>query len=227
VFSRRLGREHFDAGLTLVLDRATIGSLLLDAIAEHGDQSKPYRYVPLFAPGTDVPRGASIDQVAALRVAARPLERLPDSRQRYALTLRVAHRFSSSTLRADERLYADSWALYASSTDARYLIDLGRRWELGPHLRLHAQTGVRFWQRAYVLQPGFDYPASRTGDRELGPLLGATLGFTVRLGIGSSDDPNAWRLGWDMNASDTRYLDHLYVRQRWSAVAALSLEAEL
>jgi hypothetical protein len=227
VFSRPIDRENIRGGFSLLLDRATIASVSADVVIENGDTSKPYRYVPLFAPGTDVPAGASIDEVDALRLAARPLEQLPRSRNRYALTLRMSHRFSSSTLRVDERLYTDSWALSASSTDARYLIDLGRRWELGPHVRAHAQTGARFWQRAYVLRDGFDYPALRTGDRELGPLLGFTLGFTVRLGLGPADDPSAWLLGLDLNATDTRYLDALYIRERLSSLAVLSIEVRL
>jgi hypothetical protein len=227
VFSRPIDRENIRGGFSLLLDRATIATVSADVVIENGDSSKPYRYVPLFAPGTNVPVGASIDEVDALRVAARPLEQLPHSRNRYALMLRMSHRFSSSTLRVDQRIYTDSWALSASSTDARYLIDLGRRWELGPHVRAHAQTGVRFWQRAYVLRGGFDYPALRTGDRELGPLLGFTLGFTVRLGLGPSDDPTAWLLGLDLNATDTRYLDALYIRERLSSLAVLSIEVRL
>jgi hypothetical protein len=227
VFSHPLDRESLKAGASVVLDAATIGSLLADVVIENGDPSKPYRYVPLFAPGTSVAAGASIDEVAALRVSARPLEQLPTTRDRYALSLRVAHRFSGSTLRIDERLYTDSWSLHASSTDARYLIDLGARWELGPHLRAHVQTPVVFWQRAYVFKPGFDYPALRTGDRELGPLLGLTLGWSVRFGIGPRAEPDAWRIGIDVNATDTHYFDDLYISQRLSALALLSLEAAL
>lgn len=227
VFSRPLDRDAFKGGFSLVLDRATIASVLADVVVENGDPSKPYRYVPLFAPGTQVPVGASIDQVTALRVSERPLEQLPRTRDRYALSLRVAHRFTRSTLRIDERLYTDSWALHASSTDARYLVDAGRRWELGPHLRVHAQTPVSFWRRAYVLQPDHSYPALRTGDRELGPLLGLTLGASVRRALGARDHPEAWSLGLDVNATETRYFDDLYIRRRLSTLATLSLEAEL
>jgi hypothetical protein len=227
VFSRPIDRESIQGGFTFLLDRATVGAMFADAVIESGDSSKPYRYIPMFAPGTTLAAGASIDEVDALRLPERPLEQLPRSRDRYALTLRMSHRFSGSTLRIDERIYTDSWALTASSTDARYLIDLGRRWEVGPHVRAHGQTGVSFWKRVYTLNSGYDYPALRTGDRELGPLLGLTLGFTVRLGLGPSDDPNAWLLGLDLNATNTRYLDALYIRQRLSALAVLSIEARL
>jgi hypothetical protein len=229
VFSRRLDVEALKGGLTLVLDRATIGSFVVDGIFEDGDPSKPYRYVPLFAPGTTVPNGASAALVTSLRVAARPLEQLPLSRQRYAGSFRMAHRFvkAKSTLRLDERLYDDSWALKASTTDVRYLIDLGTRWEVGPHARFHAQSAVDFWQRAYTIGPGLEVPALRTGDRELGPLLGITEGFSVRLKLGPEAHRTAWVLGCDLNVTETHYLNDIYITDRLSTVGGLSLEAEL
>jgi hypothetical protein len=227
VFARRLDRESAEAAFTFVVDRSTIASFVFDAVIEHGDPSKPYRYVPLFAPGTSVALGASVDDVNRLRVSARPLEQLPLSRDRFALSFRLAHRFSASTLRFDQRLYADTWALAATTSDGRYLIDLGRRVELGPHVRVHAQDAVAFWQRAYVLRPGYDYPALRTGDRELGPLVGVTLGWTFRFGLGGASNPSAWQLGWDMNLTETRYLDDLYIKNRLSALGVVSIEAQL
>jgi hypothetical protein len=227
VFSHSINREAFKGGGTLVLSRTTLASFVADVIVETGDQSKPYRYIPLFLAGTSVPNGASIDEVNSLRTSARPLEQLPLSRDRVAGTFFLAHRFSSSTLRGDERLYVDTWALKASSTDARYLIDLSRRVETGPHARFHAQTSVNFWQRAYTLGPGFTYPTYRTGDRELGPLFNVTGGWTFRLGIGSDRNPTSWVLGFDANLTATKYLDDLYVTSRISAVGGVSLETQL
>ena len=184
---------------TFVVNKQTVASLVLDTILESGDPSKPYRYVPLFAPGTAVPRGASpelVDAAPPLRAPARAAPALARSLRR---SQRRASRTASSPprLRLDERLYADSWGLIATTTDARYLVDLGRRVELGPHVRFHAQTAVNFWQRAYILRPGFDYPALRTGDRELGPLLNLTGGGTFRSELGRSEHPESWILGLD------------------------------
>lgn len=227
VFSHVLDRNALNGALTLVLDRATIATFVGDAVFENGDPSKPYRYIPLFAPGTSVPRGATVDQVNALRVSARPLEQLPLSRQRYALTFRIAHRRHQATLRLDERLYVDSWLMKATTTDARYLFDLSSRVELGPHARVHAQTGVDFWQRAYVLGPGFEYPSLRTGDRELGPLVNVTGGWTLRIGLGGDANPAAWLLSFDLNATSTEYLDDLYVTRRISTLGGVTLETDL
>jgi hypothetical protein len=225
VFSETLESEAFKAAATMVVNRTTTLALVVDSVFENGNQAKPYRYIPLFAPGTSVPIGASIDLVNSLREAPRPLEQLPSSRQRDALSARLAHRFHRSTLRLDERVYGDSWLLFATTTDARYFFDLGRRVETGPHARLHAQNGVDFWQRAYTLGPGFSYPEYRTGDRELGPLVNATGGWNLRIGLGPVADTNAWVLGFDANFTYSRFLDDLYLTQRTSALVGVSLEA--
>jgi hypothetical protein len=227
VFSEVLDRNILNASVTFVLNPTTVASFVADGIFENGDQSKPYRYIPLFAPGTYVPRGASIGLVNSLRVSARPLEQLPLSRQRYALTGRMAHRYRRATLRLDERLYTDSWLMKATTTDVRYLFDLGGRVELGPHVRVHAQTAVDFWQRAYAFGPGVQYPALRTGDRELGPLVNITGGWTVRIGLGTSATPNSWVLGFDLNATSTQYLDDIYVTRRISGLSEVMVETDL
>jgi hypothetical protein len=227
VFSRVLNREAFKAGLTVLLDRSTVASFVADVIVESGDPSKPYRYVPLFEPGTVVPQGMTIDQVTQLRSSARVLEQLPLSRDRFAVSTRIAHRFNGATLRLDERLYTDSWGLHATTTDARLLVDVGPRVEIGPHARFHAQTSVDFWQRGYVLRPGFDFPALRTGDRELGPLVGLTGGGRIRIGLGGAETPKSWVLGFDWNVTETQFLDDIYITHRLSTIGALTLEAEL
>jgi hypothetical protein len=227
VFSETLNSEAFKGAATVVVDRATLASIIGDVVIESGNQDKPYRFIPLFAPGTYVPVGASIDLVTRLRVAARPLEQLPLSRDRFALSGQLSHRYPWSTLRLEDRLYLDSWALFASTTDARYLFDLSRRVETGPHARLHAQTAVSFWQLAYRLEPGFNYPEYRTGDRELGPLVNVTGGWSLKIGVGPPSDTHRWMLGFDANLTSTRYLDDLYITQRISGFFGVSLEANL
>ncbi len=224
LFSRTLDTDAIKLGGTLIVDRATVFSILGDAIFESGDPSKPYRYVPLFAPGTVVPRGASPDLVNRLRTSARVLEQLPLSRERYALDTRMAHRFDRATLRLDERMYADTWGMKATTTDARVLLDLAPRVELGPHLRFHAQSPVSFWQRAYELRAGFDVPAIRTGDRELGPLVNLTGGASLKWAVGPRATPDAVVLGLEGSVTDTQYLDALYLRTRLSTLGVLSIE---
>ena len=218
------------AGITLVLGRATIGSLQMDGSFERGYLAKPYRYVPLFAPGqgASVGPGASIDQVNRLRLNFRPIEQLPSARDRYALSGHLAHRGTDTTLRLDERLYADSWGLLAATSELRYIIDLSRRLEAWPHLRHHIQGQVNFWQRAYEAIPGPDgalgVPVFRTGDRELGPLQIIVLGAGARLKL--ADSPGSqFDLIWEVDVGRTGFTDQLYISERRMIYSTLAVEA--
>ncbi|MDP9035100.1 MAG: DUF3570 domain-containing protein [Myxococcota bacterium] len=218
-------------GVTFVVDRSTIASIQGDVIAETGYLAKPYRYVPVFtaAQASAIQPGASIAQVNATRLDQRPAEQLPNARHRFALTSRVAHRFEGSTLRLDERAYGDSWGVLASTTDFRFMVDLGRRLTLWPHLRFHGQNQASFWQRAYVATAsaggGPGIPVIRAGDRELSPLYNATGGGGARLKL--VDDPRRpWSLVFEIDASYTRYLNALYISNRTSVFSTMAVEAE-
>lgn len=230
VFSRRITRHGIDAGVTFVLDKATFLATSLAAVFESGDSSKPYRYMPMFTPDVTpfVPAGLSVEGVNAARLPERVLDQLPTSRQRWAIAGRIAHRFTSSTLRAEERLYIDNWGLKASTTDLRYLYDLSDRVRIWPHARFHAQTGVSFWKLAYTGVYDADanalsVPALRTGDRELGPMLGLTVGPGARFAFGEKRDVG---LVLSADVIYTRFLDHLFILQRFGYFGAAALEVE-
>jgi hypothetical protein len=231
VFSRIILTSTFSAGWTQVLDRSTVGSLAVDLSIEDGDGSKPYRYIPMFSPAEAalVPNGASVGWVTANRLPERPAEQLPLARDRYSVSGRIAHRFDSSTLRLDQRFYADSWKMLATSSDARWIFELSRRVHLWPHLRFHAQNAVNFWSRAYVSQSsaGFVLPEFRTGNRELGPMLAWTGGGGLKFFLGSAGNPKSLDVAVQLDSTYTRYLDDLYEVSRTSILGALILEGEL
>ncbi|MDC0747961.1 DUF3570 domain-containing protein [Polyangium mundeleinium] len=226
VFGWTLERHDLNAGLTIVVNPSTIAAIQLDAMFERGNQAKPYRYVPLFEAGAaeEVPVGASVELVSALRLHARPLEALPFTRDRFALTGRLAHRRSGGTLRVEERLYTDSWGMAASTTDARYSIDIGRYVTIWPRLRFHAQTGTVFWQRATEVAVAADgsitIPEIRTGDRELGPLWTLTGGGGVSVKLGAR-----FTASLQVDGVFTHYLDALYLTRRNALFSALALQA--
>jgi hypothetical protein len=229
VYALELDRHAISGALEIVLDRATTLTTSLDAMFELGRQEKPYRYLPLFdeAIVPRVPRGAPVDLVNSLRLAPRVSERLPETRERGALSGRLAHRFRNSTLIVTDRVYADSWHLRATTLDLRWVLDLGRRVSLWPHARAHFQGGVWFWQRAYtgrVVSGVVSVPAYRTGDRELGSLYSATLGPGARLNFGASD-PRDLSAIVELEGTYTRYADAIYVDDRWAGFASLQFEA--
>lgn len=227
VYSLGLDRYTLGAGLELVLDRATTFSPAFDAIFESGRQEKPYRYLPLFdaAVAPNVAAGASGEEVNALRLPGRVAEHTPDSRFRWVLAGRLAHRFQRSTLVLDDRLYRDSWGLTASTSNLRWVLELGNRFSIWPHARFHVQSGVSFWRHAYVgeiTSGATDVPVNRTGDREQSPLWTATLGPGLRWDFGDAD-PRDYSLVLEGDAAYTRYRDALYIDHRWSWLAVIQL----
>ena len=222
VFSRRISATRSTSPSSFVLDKNSILTTNFSAVIEAGDSSKPYRYIPMFTQDI-APRvlpGQSLATVNFYRNPERILEQLPLTRQRFALAGRYARRFSASTLRLEERLYADSWGLKASTTDMRYLVDVSKNVRVWPHFRFHAQTGADFWQLAYVAErtpTGLQVPALRTGDRELGPLLGVTGGVGTRIAFGEAKN-------WGLIASGDVDL-HPLPRTRSSSCSASATSA--
>jgi hypothetical protein len=231
VYSHEINRHGLDASVTFVLDKATFFASSFTAVIEAGDTSKPYRYIPMFLPDVAkrVPIGLSIDGVNKNRLPIRALEQLPTNRQRWAIAGLLAHRFSASTIRAEERLYVDSWGLKASTTDLQFLVDLNERLRIWPAARFNVQSAASFWQLAYPAAPSkkdgtITLPALRTGDRELGPLYGVTLGGGVRYAFG---EKKGWALSVNADVVYTRFLDHLFLRDRLGLFGATTLEIDL
>jgi hypothetical protein len=238
VFHNTLVTNEFEAGVTLVLSATSILVASLTAQFERGDQSKPYRYVPMFEPLNIAPRipvGASVDLVNQVRLPIRPLEQLPTERDRYAIGARFAHRFTgtvlpSATLRVEQRIYHDSWALNATTTDARYVMDLGRRVRAWPHLRFNAQTGTNFYQLAYSALVNPDgtviVPTYRTGDRELSPLVTATFGGGGRLALTAPEAKTQYGISAQADLMYTRFLNSLFVTTRTAVYGTVGFDAE-
>ena len=230
IFSRTLDKHYVKAALNIVINRATVLGLSADVMFENGDQSKPYRYVPLFSPDAAAKAiaGSDVNYVNAHRLPERALEQLPLARRRFAITERLAHRFDDSTLRIEERVYQDTWVLRASTTDVRWIYDVSKRVSLGPHARYHIQSGTSFWQRAYVSSPtGWSLPEFRTGDRELGPLWTVTGGGAALFYLGAAGAPRSFAIGLSVDGMYTSYLDDLYISSRTAVLGALTLAVEL
>jgi len=230
-FWRSLDTNSFQLGVTFVVNRTTIASLQSEGMFERGYLAKPYRFIPLFAPGqaASIPAGASAADVNRQRRPERPAEQVPSARDRFAVSGRIAHRMTSATFRLDERLYADSWALLASTTDARIMFDVGTSIIFWPHLRFHVQNAVSFWQRAYEVTAGpngtVGLPSIRVGDRELSPLYTGIAGFGVRWKF-AGNSQQSWSLVYELDGGYTHFADALYITERRMVFSTLAVEAE-
>jgi tetratricopeptide (TPR) repeat protein len=239
VWSRTLDIMDFEAGVTMVVSAKTILLLSGSLTTERGDQSKPYRFIPVFPadtfgggnPPLRLPAGASIDLVNAYRLPLKPIEQLPTSRDRWAVGMRFAHRITANaTLRLEQRIYRDTWGLTATTTDARYVMDVGKRLRVWPHARFNAQTGVSFYAYPYTARLNTDgsieLPLFRTSDRELSPLLTFTLGGGARIALTPPDSKVQFGLSFAGDVMYTRFLNAMYVTQRTAVYGTLGVDAE-
>ncbi len=232
VFSHTLNTPEITAGSTFVLTASSVLVLGGGVAFESGDQSKPYRYIPLFEPGVSVPVGASVDEVNAARLPAKPLEQLPLDRQRFQVSGRYIRRMGggTSTLRLEERIYRDSWALMASTSDFRYLIDLNARFRVWPHVHFHVQNGANFYKRVYGATLNSDGSASipifRSSDRELSPMLGATGGGGLRYSLTEPGGKIDLAVYVSADALFNYYFNSLYIKTRLGGYGTVGFEAE-
>jgi len=233
-FISTLDTTELEAGVTFVLSPTSLllvsGTLQL----ERGDQSKPYRYVPMFDPISVAPfirPGQSVDTVNQVRLPFRPVEQLPTGRDRYAIGARFAHRFSGATVRLEQRLYTDSWSLKATTTDARYVVDLGRQLTLWPHARFNAQTGANFYQLAYsaTVDPNSGQlviPLYRTTDRELSPLVSLTGGGGAHYLLTSPESKTQFGVSLQADVMYTDYFNALFIKSRTAVYGTVGFDAE-
>ena len=232
VFHHNLDVSEFEAGTTFVMSSTSVLLLSGTLGLERGDQSKPYRYVPMFSAATEptLNPGASIGQVNAARLPVRPLEQLPLSRDRYAVGARFIHAFGSATLRLEQRLYTDSWAQTASTTDVRTLFDLSGSLRVWLHGRFNAQSATSFYTLAYTagIDPGtgrLAIPAFRSDDRELGPLVTVTGGPGVLLNLGSAGKVH-YGISAQTDFMFSKYFDALFITGRTAVYGTLGLDGE-
>lgn len=231
VYSLEFQRHTLSAGVELVLDEMTTLTIAANAILESGDQSKPYRYLPLFAAdvAARIQPGASFAVVNEARLPGRISERLPDLRRRGALSLRLARRLARSTFLLNGRLYTDDWGLKAATTDLRLVFDVTDRLEAWGHLRGHVQSSVDFWQRAYtaeIASDGMGAPTYRSGDRELSSLATGTGGGGVRWYLTSKTSDPRWSVGLQADVWLTVFRDTLYIRDRWAYLDAVDVTVD-
>ena len=233
-FIDTLDTTEIEGGVTLVVSPTSLLLISATAQIENGDESKPYRYVPMFDPVNVAPfivPGQSIAVVNQERLPFRPVEQLPRIRDRYALGARFAHRFNGATLRLEQRLYSDSWSLKATTTDARYVYDLGRHLEVWPHVRFNAQTGTNFYQLAYsaTVDPVTSQlvvPVYRTTDRELSPLVSLTGGGGGHFILSPSDAKTQYGIAVQADVMFTKYFDALFITQRTALYGTVGFDAE-
>lgn len=223
-----------ELGATFVMSPTTLLMIGGTVQIERGDQSKPYRHVPMFTPeiAQRVNVGQDIKTVDEARLSIRPNEQLPLARERYALAGRLIRRMNSTmTLRLEERLYADTWGILGSTTDGRYLIDIGKHLRVWPHGRLHVQSAANFYKLAYASPLDETtgapiVPTYRTTDRELQSMVTGTFGGGARIDLGNPKGEIHPGITFTADAMYSYYFAALFLRGRTAVYGTLAFDVE-
>lgn len=221
-WSRDLTTHTAEVSWTQNLGPRTIGRLAYSLVVQDGYLEKPYRYVPLFDPGTLAELDADgmtldRDNFSSYRLPERPPEEVPDRRVRHAVALRGL-RFvpGLGALQGDYRFYVDSWGMQAHTADATIRIPAGR-FRIDVEDRLHWQGPVDFWRRAYTIEGAGEVPRWRTVDRDLGGYLQDSLLVRGQVQLGAFE---IYGLGGGMV---TRFRDYLFLDWRLALIAEAGL----
>jgi hypothetical protein len=233
-FNRPLTTHSIDAGVTFVMSPTTLLVTGISMSFERGENAKLYRFIPMFTDdvASKVLPGLNADVVNANRLNVRPRENVPALRDRFAIGARLNRRISSvGTIRLEERLYTDDWGVKASTTDARYMHDLGERLRVWPHARLHAQSGASFYQLAYAAKVDQDatpvqIPQYRSGKRELSPMFAITGGGGARIALTSEKATVQYAVVVSGDVMYDRYLASLYILSRTAVYGNVGFDAE-
>lgn len=77
---------------------------------------------------------------------ANDIERLPDTRYKIPVSLRINWKPNDVlVLRSFARYYADSWGVRGASAEAELAYDVGEAWTVMPFARVYTQTGARYY----------------------------------------------------------------------------------
>jgi Protein of unknown function (DUF3570) len=140
-----------------------------------------------------------------------PQERLPLLRQRYALYARALYALPNvrASAHVTERLYQDSWAVQATTTELLLNKYFGQSFLLTLRGRFHDQRGASFYRDAQGyrnLGPGGQY---WTGDRELSPMSNYLAGGKLALLRRPEQERSSWFTDMELDVKFELLLYHL------------------
>ena len=160
----------FSISLTQVLGRRTVGSIELSHSMQDGFLSTPFHEVILL-PDSVLPGGGVV------------AERLPDSRERSAIGLRLHHAFSNRVVqRAYYRFYDDDFDVQAHTVEleTHFRLPTEREMWIYPILRFHSQDGSRFFGPPLSFRAGDEF---FTADRDLSEFESEKFGLGLKVGL--------------------------------------------
>lgn len=180
-------KDTLDAvfGVTQVLSKNTIFQLNYGLSQADGYLNDPYKWVSRVNSS-----GTIVENIHESR---------PDSRTGHNLYGAIKHSLGSSNnvLTTSARYHTDDWGIDSITLDAKYLVNLGNRKSIEPHVRYYQQSAADFY--VPQLDSAAVLPQDASADYRLAEFDSYTLGATYRWGGSNNKE---WRLTGEFYTQD-------------------------
>ncbi len=164
-FGETVDRHSFRVNFAQVLSRRAVLGLAFDVTADQGFLNNPYRSVR-YVNFRDLD-GTPLDYAWQAEV-------YPETRTSNAVALRLAYKLPwQDALRAEYRVFSDTWGIDAQNVELAYSRDLGPHWRLDARVRSYSQGHADFYSDLFPYVDAQNYLAR---DKELSTFDSLTLG---------------------------------------------------
>lgn len=185
-FQRDVDRRRYQLDISQIVTKSLIAAVSVETAIDNGYLNNPYRSVRY------------LDDDAALGYSYQQ-EVYPEARNSDAVGFRAIYYLPyRAALRADYRLYQDSWGIEADNWALRYTHPWGDSWLFEIKYRNYKQTGADFYSDLFAYRDAQNFLAR---DKELSRFNSNTLGlgitYTLPGGMIPGIDRSTINLYWD------------------------------
>ena len=185
-FEESTQRKRYSIGFSQILTKKLITSLSYETVIDEGFLRNPYRRARRVDHNNEIPgqdfifisatENAGICDSSGSEIGG---ECYPETRNSEAVALRGIYAFSNrSSVRAEYRLFADSWGVESNNIELRYSHQLGSRWLFELRLRQYVQNkGADFYQDNFDFSAATDEFYAR--DKELSEYSSQQYGIGI------------------------------------------------
>lgn len=186
-FEEEVRRRRYQVNLTQILTKSLIAAVNVETAVDEGFLNNPYRQVRYLDP--DAALGYSYQK-----------EIYPQTRNSDAAAIRAIYYLPyRASLRADYRIYEDSWGIEASNWELRYTHPWKDRWLFELKYRNYEQTQADFYSDLFPYRDAQNFMAR---DKELSDYTSDNIGLGITYYV-----PEKWL--WVFKKSTVNlYWDH-------------------
>ncbi len=160
-FERKANRQNFKLGISQILTKSFLMELNFETISDEGYLNNPYRSVRYLSGGSYAYQG----------------EVYPNTRTSHAAALRAVYYLPyRAAIKAEYRLFTDTWGIQANTIEAGYVHPFADDWIIEFTYRYYTQTGANFYSDLF---PNINAQNYLARDKELSTFTDSTYGVST------------------------------------------------